>query len=121
MYKIKEDINLEVLRKYGFKLGKEYPESERCICNDYERDDYWFISMSLDEPDKVNYASDEFDQPTWSVHIQSNRRLWIECVPSCTYHIDNLDMEQMFFTLMNMILDGIIEDDFENKKISLEF
>lgn len=66
--------------------------------------------MDLDEPEKVHYADDEFDQPIWSVHIQPNRRMWIDCVPSCTYHIDNMDMEEMFFVLMRMIEDDIIRD-----------
>lgn len=116
MYRLKGNFNLDVLRKYGFKLGKEYSDNERCICNNYERNDYWLISMSPDQPEQVEYANDDYDQPIWSIHVQSNRRLWIECVPCCTYHIDNSDMEQMFFTLLNMILDGIIEDDFEDKK-----
>lgn len=111
MYYIKNDVNLESLRNYGFKIGREIPDNERCICNDYERDDYWLIPMDPDNPEEVYYANDEFDQPIWSVHIQDSRRIWIECVPSCTYHIDNCDMEHMFYVLKRMIEDGIIGDD----------
>lgn len=115
MYKIKESVDLKSLSKYGFKIGREYPDNERCICNDYQRDDYWLIPFNPDEPEKIHYADDEYDQPIWSIHIQSSRRLWIECVPSCTYHIDNSDMEHMFYALKLMIEDGIIEDDFVAK------
>ena len=112
MYYIKEKVDLKSLEKYGFKIGREIPTNERCICNDYERDDYWLIPMNPDYPDEVFYADDEFNQPIWSIHIQKTRRLWIDCVPSCTYHIDNMDMDQMFYILKCMIEDGIIIDDF---------
>ena len=112
MYLIRDNVDLKILEKYGFKIGREIPDNERCICNDYERDDYWLIAMNPDEPEEVFYADDAFDQPIWSIHIQNNRRLWIECVPSCTYHIDNLDMDKMFFVLKCMIEDGLIIDDY---------
>ena len=113
MYFIKEGIDLKNLEKYGFKIGKEIPDNERCICNGFERNDYWLIPMNPDEPEKVYYAGEEYDQPIWSIHVQSTRRLWIECVPSCTYHIDNMDMEKMFYVLKCMIEDGIITDTYE--------
>ena len=112
MYFIKDNVDLKSLEKYGFKIGREIPDNERCICNDYERDDYWLIAMNPDEPDEVYYADDKFDQPIWSIHIQRNRRMWIECVPCCTYHIDNMDMDKMFFVLKCMIEDGLITDDY---------
>lgn len=119
MYKIKENVDLKILEKYGFKIGREIPDNTRCICNDYDRDDYWLIPMDPDEPENVFYADEEFDQPIWSIHIQTslgrNQRVWIDCVPSCTYHIDNMDMEQMFYTIKCMIEDGLIEDDYEEK------
>ena len=113
MYFIKDNVNLKSLEKYGFKIGRDIADNERCICNDIERDDYWLIPMDPDEPNEVFYADDEYDQPIWSVHIQNNRRVWIDCVPSCTYHIDNMDMEQMFYVLKCMIEDGIIADNYE--------
>ncbi len=113
MYYIKKDINLKSLEKYGFKIGREIHDNERCICNNFERDDYWLISMNPDEPEKILYSYDAFNQPVWSVHVQSNRSIWIDCTPSCTYHIDNDEMEKMFYVLKCMIEDGIIEDDYK--------
>lgn len=114
MYKIKKDVELDNLRKYGFMLGKEYPDNDRCICNDYEREEYWLIPFDEDYPnEKIAYADEDYDQPLWSIHIQSSRRVWIDCVPSGTYHIDNWDMEQMFYVIKQMIDDEIIEDDYK--------
>ena len=113
MYLIKKDVDLKQLEKYGFKVGHDIPDNDRCICNDYEKDDYWLIPVNPDDPNEIYYANDEYDQPIWSIHVQSTRRLWIDCVPSCTYHISNCDMDQMFYVLKLMIEDGIIEDDFK--------
>lgn len=115
MYNIKKLVDLKTLNKYGFKLGKEYPNYEKCICNDSECEDYWLIPFNSDEPNEIFYADDDFSQPIWSIHVQFNRRLWIECVPSCTYHISNADMEQMFYVLKQMIEDGIIYDDYKTE------
>lgn len=109
MYYIKNNVDLNTLRKYGFKIGREIPNNERCICNDSDRDDYWLISMDEDE---IWYADYKFCIPAWSIHIQHTRRVWIDCAPCSTYHIDNMDMEQMFYVLKCMIEDGIIDDDY---------
>ena len=119
MYFIKDNVELKTLEKYGFKIGREIVDNKRCICNDFERDDYWLIPMNPDEPDEIYYADDDYDQPIWSIHVQNNgvrdsikRRLYIDCVPSCTYHISNMTMDKMFYVLKRMIEDGIIEDDY---------
>lgn len=112
MYFIKNNVDLKSLEKYGFKIGREIPDNERCICNDCDRNDYWLIPMNPDFPDEIYYADEEFDQPIWSVHVQSHRRLYIDCVPASTYHISNMDMDKMFYTIKCMIEDGIIEDNY---------
>lgn len=113
MYKIKENVELETLRQFGFKLGYEYPDYERCICNDFEINDYWLIPFDPDEPDKIYYADEDFDQPIWCIHVNGIRKVWIDCVPLGTYHTDNCEMEEMFYILREMILAGIIEDDYK--------
>ena len=109
MYKIKENIDLSVLEKYGFKKGKDLPENDKWICNESEKEEYWLISIDPDEG-YIIYAED--DLLLWSINVQSNRRLWIDCVPCCTYHICSADMEEMFYVLKKMIEDGILEDDY---------
>lgn len=113
MYHLKEGISPEKLRPFGFKTGREYPDNERCICNDYQRDNYWLIPMDPDEPDKIHYADPEFNQPIWSIEVGDSGRIWIECVPSGTYHIGSYELEPMLHVLRMLILEGFIDDDFE--------
>ena len=113
MYVIKENVDLRTLEKYGFKIGREIPDNERCICNDRDRDDYWLIPMNPDKPEKVFYADECFNLPIWSIHVLKTRTVWIDCVPYFTYHIDSWDMEKMFYTLKLMIEDGLIKDNYK--------
>ena len=123
MYKLKENVKLEDLRKYGFKPARELPDCDRWVGNDYWLDDMYLIPMNPDFPGKPYYADEEFDQLLWEIHVtaiasnEENKRyrIWIDCTPASTYHIDNMDTEPMFFAIYNMICDGIIEDDYEAK------
>ena len=118
MYFIDKDVDLKRLERYGFKIGRDIPDNERCIDNDYDRDDYWLIPTDPDNPDKIYYADEEFDQPIWSIHVRSSDRIvFIDCVPASTYHIGNMDMEEMFYWLKCMIEDGIIYDNYWLPKI----
>ena len=110
MYKVKENIDLSILEKYGFIKGYDLPECNDWINNRDEYQDYWLIPRNPDEPHRPYYA--EGTLLLWSIHVQPSRRLWIDCVPCCTYHIDNLDMNEMFYRLKQMIEDGILEDDY---------
>lgn len=112
MLKLKDGIDQKVLEKYGFELGQKFiDKGERCICNESEHKDHWKFSMDEDEPGLVLYADGAFDQAMVSIHVQSNfeNRLWIECVPSCTYHIEGWDLNPVTDTLYQMITDGILE------------
>lgn len=125
MYRLNENIKPEELRKYGFKIGREWTDNERFICNDYDRDNFWLVPVNPDCPDEIYYADEEFDQPIWEIRVQyigarytpvPYYRLLIDCVPASTYHIGNMDMEQMFYVLYCMIKDGVIVDDYEVTK-----
>jgi hypothetical protein len=112
MLKIKDGIDLKKLEEYGFNIGEKFIDNgERCICNESEYNDYWKFSMDEDEPEKVLYADDEFDQAIVSIHVQSSmgNRLYIECTPSCSYHIEGFELNIVTDTLYQMILDGIVE------------
>lgn len=113
MYKVKENIDLSTLEKYGFKKGKDLPEYNDWICNSPEYEDYHLIPMNPDEPEHPFYSDEGNGLLIWSIHVQPSRRLWIQCVPSCTYEITNMDMDEMFYRLKQMIEDGILEDDYE--------
>lgn len=112
MLKLKDGLDPKVLEKYGFQLGQKFiDKGERCIFNESEYQEYWKFAMDEDEPDKVLYADEGFDQAMVSIHVQSNfeNRLWIECVPSSSYHIEGWDLNLITDTLYKMIVDGILE------------
>ncbi len=113
MYRIKNGVELKTLEKYGFKIGNNIPDSRTCISKFHHRYDYWLIPVNPNNPSKPIYASEGFDDLLWSIHVQSNRKIHINCVPSGSFEIDNNDMEEMFYVLKCMIEDGIIEDDYE--------
>lgn len=115
MYYIKDNVDLKWLEKYGFKLGRELPDNEKWIDNNSEKDDYWIVSMSYNH-DRILYGDCNFYLPFWTMHVQKDRRLWVECVPA-TCHITNDNLEEMFYTLKCMIDAGIIIDDFRNKEV----
>lgn len=111
MLKLKDDVNPVILEKYGFELGQTFVDKgETCICNEVEYQDYWKFSMNEDEPGRVMYANEEFDQAMVSIHVQSSmeNRLWIECVPSSSYHIEGWDLNLITDTLFELIKDGIV-------------
>lgn len=111
MLRLKDGVDPKVLEKYGFELGQKFVDrGETCICNEMDYQDYWKFAMDEDEPRKVMYADEEFDQAMVSIHIQSTlgNRLWIECVPSSSYHIEGWDLNLITDTLFELIKDGIV-------------
>ena len=109
MLYIKEDINIKELRKYGFKMGREWPDYKWIIRNEYMYDWYYLFPLYEDE-DKETILED-YGEPLWKIEINPKQKvLYIEGVPMSTYHIDNLDMEQCFSTLYQMIIDGVVLD-----------
>lgn len=59
----------------------------------------------------MEYEDSDFDQASVSIHIQSrfNNRIWIDCTPSCTYHLEGFDLSIVTDTLYQMLQDGILE------------
>ena len=119
MYKLAPGIQPEDLRKYGFRPARELPEFDRWCDNDYWYDNYWMIAMDPDHIGKPNYIEDDEDILVWDIHIMpidskyNSWHIWFDMAPSCTYHIDNHDCEPAFFTLFEMIRDGVIVDDWD--------
>ena len=114
MLRIKSHFPLELLRKYGFKLGREWPKYRNYISNvDY--DDFFFFPMDPDEPEDIYLT--ECGLPLWKVHVipegwpaWAPGTLLIDCVPDATYHIGSMEMEQLLSVLFHMIQAGVIED-----------
>lgn len=110
MYRLAKDVEFKLLEDYGFKKAKDIPFIADNSCLNEDGEDYWLLSMNPDEPEEV--LCDDYENPSWSICVRQNRNIWIDCVPVGTYHIDNLDMEEMFYVLRQLIIEGMIEDDF---------
>ena len=89
--RLKKDINPEILKKYGFKTGKEWKEEgERCFLGDDFDQPIILISFRIGEP----YGND----------------LYIECTsPSDTYSISGSDFDLVSKTIFKLTSDGLLE------------
>ena len=112
MYILADGVYLDDLRRYGFKPGREWPKYEEWIDNDYWYDDMFLIPMDPDEPDKPNYADEDDAILQWELHCirrgLDGYEIWIDMVPSGTFHITCIECNEMFKALYNMIRDGVI-------------
>lgn len=68
--------------------------------------------MDADEPDKVAFTDEEFDIPM--VHIMfrlgNGNDLYIDCAPSCTYHIGGDELDIVAETIFFMTQAGLLEE-----------
>lgn len=111
--KLKDGVDVESLRKYGFKTGKEWAaQGERCFLPEvgmsYQYEWFHVFAMDEEEPEKIAYTSDEFSIPRMQLYVR-DLHVCCSCSVEGTYHIDNDDMEPLFTVLFNMITDGILE------------
>lgn len=112
MYKLKDCYDVEVLRKYGFKPLKEWPDDAGCIeldeAENYE--EFWLLPMDDDGENVEVYDG----LPPWKIRVNERKGNWLDiaCFPEGTYHIENDEMEEMFYRLYQLIRDGIIYDDY---------
>lgn len=115
--KLKDGICPEVLRKYGFKTGKEWADAgERCLKGaGYEYQHGWWHKFLMDEeePEKIAYTEEEYNIPMVHMAFRTQEKfemdLYIDCSPSCTYHIGGYELNTVTDTLYDMIQDGILE------------
>lgn len=114
-FRIKDGINLEELRKYGFRTGKEWADDgERCLDNvGYEYQHGWWHKFYMDPDEEgkcIYYADDDYDQPMVQITVRTeNRDLWIDCTPSGTYHIGGEELDVIVETIMQLTEDGLLE------------
>lgn len=115
--KLKENINPEILRKYGFLTGKEWAEKgERCLVgigHEYEYSWYHKFLMNPDELEKISYMDDDNDIPTISITIRTdkdhNNDLYISCAISDSYHIEGYELDFVSETIFDLVKDDILE------------
>lgn len=113
---LKKGIDPEILKKYGFKTGKEWAKKERCLQGSgYEYQHNWYHKFLMDEeePDKILYADEQYDQPLVEITIrigeEYNNDLYIDCTPSGTYHIGGYELDIVAETIYDLVKDGILE------------
>ena len=96
--KLKDGVDVESLRKYGFKTGKEWAaQGERCFLPEvgmsYQYEWFHVFAMDEEEPEKIAYTSDEFSIPRmqliamyavvvpWKVPTTLITTIWNRCLP----------------------------------------
>lgn len=71
--RVKAGIDLEELKKYGFKTGKEWADAgERClegIGYKYQYEWYHKFLMDADEPSKIAYIAEDYDIPCVQISV----------------------------------------------------
>lgn len=120
--RLKKDIDIEQLRKYGFKTGKEWADQgERCLIGEgYKYQHGWYHKFLMDEedPNKILYANEEYDQPVVKISVRTEKdvlgneflnNLYIDCTPWCTYHIGGSDLDIVTETIFDLAKDGLLE------------
>lgn len=90
--KLKDGVDVESLRKYGFKTGKEWAaQGERCFLPEvgmsYQYEWFHVFAMDEEEPEKIAYTSDEFSIPRMQLYVR-DRHVCCSCSVEGTYHID---------------------------------
>lgn len=122
--KLKESVNPEILRDYGFHLGKEDFGKERW-CGDglgFQYQAEWYHKfLRLDEETgeynsvtgKIIYTDDELDIPMVQIsfRIGKGNDLYIDCAPSGTYHIEGRDLDIITETIYDLTQAGFLEKE----------
>ena len=106
---LKDSVDFEQLREYGFKPGREYKDYERLICNDWEYDNYFYFKTACGNPDEV-LVSEDTEHPLVSMEVDKRHRtIYIDAEPDCTYHISSLDIAEVLNIIALMVKDDLIE------------
>lgn len=112
--KLKDGINPEILRDFGFHLGKEYFGKEKW-CGDgcgYEYQANWyhkFLTIDWNTGElgagfnDIAYADDDIPMVHIMFRIGSNNDLYIDCAPDCTYHIGGDELDIVADTIYELV------------------
>ena len=115
--KLKKGINPQKLMNYGFKTGKEWAkQGERCLEGEgYSYQHEWYHKFLMDEenPNKILYADEEYDQPLVHISMRTGGNfpndLYIDCTPSGTDHIGGSELDVITETIFDLVNDGLLE------------
>ena len=117
MLKLKLEVDPVELRKYGFKLGREFFGKEEWCGNGigYEYMSLWYHKFATYEgTDQIIYSGDEDEyNRVPQVHIMiktgDDNSIYIDCAPDCTYHIGGDELDIVTDTLYDLMQAGLIE------------
>lgn len=112
--RVKVGVDLDELRKFGFKTGKEWADAgERCLQGiGYEYQHGWYhkFLMDPDEDEKIFYADEENDIPMVQIMVRTEYRdLYVDCAPCGTYHVGGGDMDIVLETVVELTKAGLLE------------
>lgn len=111
--KIKNDVDLDELRKFGFKTGREWADAgERCLQGSgFEYMHEWWHKFLMDEEDenRIAYISEEYDIPKVQISVRTNfrRDIYIDVAVEGTYHTSELDV--VIETIYQLTQAGLLE------------
>lgn len=109
---LKEGIDPACLRAYGFKQGKELAAEGvpgfQGVGYSWKHE-MWF--KLHENPDEGGYMfMDGFDDiAQGTLYISGNGELSLDVAPSCSYHIDSWDFQDLLDTIGQLCIDGFIE------------
>ena len=101
--RVKAGIDLEELKKYGFKTGKEWADAgERCLDGigyKYQHEWYHKFLMDADEPSKIAYIAEDYDIPCVQISVRTEHRdLYVEVAVE-----ETLDIASVMLYICNVI------------------
>lgn len=112
--RVKAGIDLEELKKYGFKTGKEWADAgERClegIGYKYQHKWYHKFLMDADEPSKIAYIAEDYDIPCVQISVRTEHRdLYVDVAVEGTYHVGGSELDIVTDTIYELTQAGILE------------
>lgn len=112
--RVKAGIDLEELKKYGFKTGKEWADAgERClegIGHKYQHEWYHKFLMDADEPSKIAYIAEDYDIPCVQISVRTEHRdLYVDVAVEGTYHVGGSELDIVTDTIYELTQAGILE------------
>lgn len=112
--RVKAGIDLEELKKYGFKTGKEWADAgERClegIGYKYQHEWYYKFLMDADEPSKIAYIAEDYDIPCVQISVRTEHRdLYVDVAVEGTYHVGGSELDIVTDTIYELTQAGILE------------
>lgn len=111
-----EGTDPKKLEQFGFKLGRDYFGKARW-CGDGSGHRYmsnWYHKFLLDPDnidgaDNIYYTEDDIPMVHIMVRIGDGNDLYVDCAPSCTYHISTPELDIVLDTVYELIQAGLLE------------